>query len=522
MRIKRMLALFFAAAMLFFGGCAPQTPPQGGGGYDGSSAGQMRDSRYLYLTVWSWQIVSLEDAEVYAKKALECGFTAIDFSVLWADFEPLQGHFSWEYLDGVMKAFSDSGLKVSLQPLLWTKDLSWAGDLSLQEVPSKGVYAVEGRGSFLSFTDAETLAVVKNTLQSFALHASSHYGAYLTRWGVRLSCFGEFDYSVNEALDYSPSASRAFYDYLKEEYGTWDALSQARSLGIASREDLEGLALSEVVEACEGDWRRFRQKSLLDLLDMVSGIFRSADPSVPILFPLGTYGNGMNTAYSGIVDLWSAIEGHDFDIVGISLCDGADGGMMLSLLSSLTTKEISVEVDGAWALEEGRDVASQVKLCGKFGVFSVSTANFTLEQLEGCKGTLSSYSSLFSIDETVGDADPAKAVLIFSNALAESDPPRSYDALYGDVWSELSENGTRRVRFVTEAQLYSDASLEGVSDLYAGKLSGTLPVDRAWVDGFLKTKAVLHGEGDLSFVLLDGTSLPGEDAEALASRVRKG
>lgn len=519
MKIKRIFALVLAVLMLTLCGCS-SPEPQGPEAYDASSAAQVRDTRYLYLTVWSWQIASLEDAHVYAQKALDCGFTAIDFAVLWSAFEPLQGHFDWTYLDGVMKTFSDKGLKVSLQPLLWTKDLSWAEDLSLQETSGRSVYEVEGRGSYLSFTDAETLSVVKNTLQSFALHASTNYGSYLTRWGVRLSCFGEFDYSVNESLDHSGSATRAFYDYLKEVYGTWSALSEARSLGISSREELDAMLLSDVVKACPGDWRRFRQKTLFELLDTVTGIFRSADPSVPILFPLGTCGNVMNTAYSGVVDLWSAIEEHDVDLVGISFCDGSDANMMLSLISSLTTKEISVEVDGAWALEEGRDIASQVKLCGKFGVFSVSTANFTLEQLDTHKEILSSYLGLFNVDETMGDADPAKAILICSNALAESDPPRSYDSLYRDVWATLSENGARRVRFVTEAQLSSDASLEGVTDLYAGNINGSVQVSQAWVDAFLKAEASLYSNGDLSFVLLDGAALPEETATALTGRIK--
>ncbi len=516
MRIKTILSFLLATLLLVLCGCGPTG--RGPDAYDASAAAQARDARHLYLTVWSWQVPSPEDARAYAEKAKDCGFTAIDFAVLWSAFEPLRGHFDWAYLDAMVTAFTDGGLKISLQPLLWTKDLSWAEELALQESESRKVYSVEGRGSFLSFTDAKTLSVVENTLQNFALHAASSYGENLTRWGVRLSCFGEFDYSVNEGLDYSGGTVRAFYDDLKETYGSWQALSDARGLGISSREELDALDYGDVADACRGDWRRFRQKCLWALLDAVTDIYRSVDATVPILLSLGTYGNGMNTAYSGVVDLWSAIEEHDVDIVGLSFCDGADGDMMLSLITSLTTKDIAVEVDGAWALEEGRDVAAQVALCGKYGAFSLSTANFTLEQLETHKSSLSSYPGLFSANASLGDCDPTTGILILSNALAETDPPRSYDSLYGEIWATLSEQGARRVRFVTEGQIASgDVSLEGVTTLYPGDIKGSVPVSKAFAETFARTETAV--KGSLSFLLLDGSAPDEELKTALAARV---
>ena len=517
MRIKRILGVILAITLLFLCGCspvAPEPPAQ-----EDPTLEEMRDSRYVYLTVWSWQVPTVEEAGAYAQKAKECGFTALDFGVLWSAFEPLRGHFDWRYLDGVVQAFVEAGLKVSLQPMLWTEGLSWVDDLVLQETENGTAYTMEDRGAYLSFADEKTLSIVENTLQNFALHAQSNYGQHLTRWGVRLSCFGEFDYSVNEALDYSDSAKNRFYDYLQETYGSWQNLSEARGLLIASRKDLETMDLQKVIKSCYGDWRRFRQERLFDLLDRMIDIYRSADPSVPVVFSLGTYGNGMNTAYSGVVDLWSAVEEHDVDIVALSFCDGADGDMMLSLITSFTTKKISMEVDGAWALEEGRNVGSLVDLCGKHGVFSLATANFTLNQLDAYKETLSSYPERFFSSGTLGDRDPTRAILILSNELAESQPPKSYDALYGDLWDTLSEQGVRRVRFVTEEQIASgDVSLEGVEALYPGKIKGLVVVSQEFAEALAKTDTTL--QGDLSFYFLDGSTPEGDLKTALADRIQ--
>lgn len=513
--LRRIFALILACLFLILCGCSPKDGTE----YDNAAAEEMRKEKYVYLTLWSWQITQVSQAEQYAQKAVECGFTAVDFSVLWANFEPLKGHFDWTYLDGVVDAFTQKGLKVSLQPLLWTKDLSWADELAVQHTSQKGAFEEEGRGSFLSFTDADTLKTVENTLQSFASHAASRYGAHLTRWGVRLSCFGEFDYSVNEDLDYSPSSARAFYDYLKEEYGTWQALSQARNLGISSREDLEKTDLSRLVDACRGEWRRYRQKALFSMLDMACAIFRSADENVPIVFSLGTYTNGMNAVYSGVVDLWTALNETDFDILAVSCSDGVDPSLMLSFVTSLTRKPLSVEVDGAWALEEGRDVKSQVEICGKYGVFSLSTANFTLEQLDAHKETLSSYSTLLSSATLIGEADGTSAILVLTNAIAADGSPLSYGAVFGEVWDTLSQQGARRVRFITEAQLGAgETSLEGVTTLHTGTLKGTVPVSKKFVTKLLSSAAVLSGN-PLQFVHLDGSELPSESAAAMALRL---
>ena len=520
MKLKTALSLVLALLILCLCGCAPKAPT-GPETYDGEAAAGNREQRQIYLTLWSWQITSEEDARAYAQKAVENGFTAVDFGILWSSFEPLKGHFDWTYLDGVVKIFTDAGLKISVQPLLWTQNLQWANTLSLQRTADGKLFTVDGRGAFPCLNDGETVDVLKNTLQVFALHVSSTYGADLTRWGVRLSCFGEFDYSVNEELDYSEPALRAFYDYLKEEYGTWGKLADCTGLVIRTRTDLETLEPEDVVEACAGDWRRFRQETLWKFLDTVIGIFDGADETVPFLFGIGTYGNGMNAAYSGIVDLWSALNFEGVDIVGISACDGADLNMMLSAVTSLTTRKIALEVDGAWALAEGKDVKSQAALAGKYGLFSLSTANFTLEQLDTHKETLSSYPKAFLTEARLGSCDPTKGILIFSDALTEEDLPRSFDAIYGEIWDSLSEQGTRRVRFITDGQVASgDVSLEGVEKLYPGKINGKIPVSEKFAERFIRGTAVVVS-GEISFVDLKHNLFEEDLANALAQRTVK-
>ena len=503
--IKRIMAGMLALMLLLLCGCAAPEPSEPAPGPSMDAVVPDRDFRsenHRYLTLWSWQIPDVSLAEQYAKKAVECGFTAVDLGVAWSTFEPLRGHFDWAWLDGVVKEFSEEGLGISLMPLLWTKDLSWAEDLAVQET-EQGPWVVEERGSFLSFHDAKTVDTVKNTLQNFALHASG-YGKVVTRWGLRLSCFGEFDYSVNESVDYSPAAARDFLDYLKETYGSVAELKDR--LPSESWEELGQKPCKDLAEAFAGDWRRFRQNTLLDLLKLSCSVLRSADKEIPIVFPLGTFGNGMKNGYSGILDLWQACADCDFDILSLSLSNGVNPALLLSLAQSLAPQKLSVEVDGAGVWEEGdaATTAEQVKICAGYGIFSLSTANFTLEQLEANKETVLQYKTLMTAPVSVAAADETKGILIFTHGVGELAPPRTYDQLYGEVWTALSENGTRKVRFFTDGQIAAGkADLSQVTELYSGVITGEVPVAQGFCEAFLASSASLQGN-NITLVEFDG------------------
>ena len=337
--------------------------------YDLHKAAQIRDDRYVYLTVWSWQIPDKAAAEAMAQAAKDAGFTAVDLGVLWARFEPERGAFDWSWLDETAETFRAAGFPLSIQPLLWTKGLTWEDQLVLQALPDGSVSRTEERGATVSLADAGNREVLRNTLTAFFDHVSRTYGEFLTRWGVRLSAFGEFDYSIGEPVDCSAPARAGFFDALEKQYETYDALSAAAGETVEDRKALETLDFSHLTQIFSGVWRRCRQDALTSFAALCGEVMRTVDHSVPAVLSPGTFGNGINAAYSGWIDFRRAVEQVDCDIIGVAFCDGTDDAFLLSLAAGLG-KEISVEVDGAWALEEGRDVAAQVELCGRFGTFS--------------------------------------------------------------------------------------------------------------------------------------------------------
>lgn len=475
-RTAVLCCVMMFALLLGVCGCDGEVvPTEAGLTYDPVAAAELRDRRQVYLTVWSWQIPTVEEAEKIAQAAKADGFTAVDLGVMWAHFEPLRNHFDFSWLDGTVKVFRDAGLPVSLQPLFWTKDLSWADDLAAQQTAHGDPYSYAGRGILPCLSDENTVSVLRNSLQAFALHASREYGDILTRWGVRLSCFGEFDFSVNEELDFSPASQAAFFDALKEEYRSYEALAERYPTLPGTREGLEALGLCAVRETCTGEWKAFRQKVLTDFFGMTSDVFRAADGSVPIVFSLGTYGNGLNVAYSGWNDAGAAWE-CDFDILSFAFSDGADPAMMLSFFAS-SGKELSAELDGAWALEGGADLSAQAELCGKFGVFSLAMANYSAEQLEKFRAPVSGYAkSFWNCDATLGDAPADAAILILPEAEKNG---YSFDAIYGAAWKLLSHDGTRRVTFLNRTQIGEHPeSAAGISSFAVGNVSGTVELAR--------------------------------------------
>lgn len=524
---RKLLAFFLLLVLLLTSGCGAgevsDSSEELSGVYDRNAAAQMREDRQIYLTLWSWQISSAEDAEEYAELALECGFTAIDFAVLWADFEPVRNHFDWTFLDGVMNVFYSKGLKVSLQPLLWTKDLSWADELALQQSAPGMDAEFEGRGGVLSFCNAQNREIVKNTVQVFALHASRNYGASLTRWGVRLSYYGEADYSLHVPLDRSAEAETAFYGYLKEKFGSYEELARVRGLlGVTDAEGLEQLGLTGTVQACPLEWREFRQEKLLSFLNLIFSILRSADGEIPIVWQLGTFGNGRNTAYSGILDPARAADQLECDIVSVAFNDGIEDAMLLSFAETFG-KEINAEVDGAFAFAEGRDCSGQVELCGKYGVFSVSTANFTAEQLREYRDALSRYPALFSMDAVPEAGADSVAILILSETLAQGGMA-SYRDLYGNVWRTLSRDGAARVRFLTAGQISEHPEvLSGLSALYCGDVGAVLTLPQTCAEALASGQLLVYAPrgAESEFRSVSGLPFSEEILTLLLERFRK-
>lgn len=464
--IKRIFALLLV--LLLAGLCACSAPTE---------AELRAGEEERYLTLWSWQMPDPALAADYAKAARECGFTAIDLGVQWSAFEPLRGQFSWEWMDRVVEAFAKEGLKVSLQPLLWSKDLAWAEELTFQETKN-GLFSVEGRGCFVSFTEEETLKIIENSIARFADHAAD-YKETLCRWGVRLSSFGEFDYSLSESLDYSPSAAKAFRDYIKENYNSVQDFSAAFSMEISAWEELENLPCFDLAQACPLAWRRFRSACLTSLWERISPLFREADEDVPIVFMLGTVGNSMNSNFSAVTDLFTLCDTLDFDQLGVSLSDGVSPALLLSYVTSVTDKALCVEVDGAGAWEEGdkKTCAEQVSLCAAYGVTSLSTANFTLQQLEEHQAFLTAYQTLFATEKSVEDCTADKGILLLTDGLILQNPPLGLETIYGEDFALLSENGRKKVQFLTDGMIAENPQcIKEISELYTGKIKGTVPL----------------------------------------------
>lgn len=499
--IKRIFVLLLVAVLSLSLLCACSAP-QGADAYDGEKAAALRGKDHRYLTVWSWQIPNADTARLYAERAVAAGFTAIDLGLLWAHFEPLKGHFDWSYLDAVMEEFTRFGLGVSLQPILWTKDLEWSDRLALQQSP-EGVLAQEGKGAPISLSDAETRATVKNTLQNFALHASTNYGEKLTRWGIRLSPFGEFDYPVNAECDYSSASEAAFRSYLKEHFGS--------GLGEITREQIDTLPLEELVDGLPVQWRAFRTRTLLDFADLCYGILETADETVPTVCNIGSFGNGMNTLFSGFADPYS-LACDRFDSLSVALCEEVDASLVLSLLGSVFDGDLCVEVDGASVWDEGdKDrISAQLATAARYGIQTVSTANYTEQQLLDEREFLLTFETVLSASETVAAADPTKAIVLFAHAPSLGTNAENYTVWFGEIFALLSENGTRRVRFLTDGQIAArESTLEGVTDLYAGALEGKVTAQKGFEKVFAESEFVLHTKAEISAA--DGSALADPD-----------
>ncbi len=496
--LKRAFCLLLTLFLLC--GCTPSVPDPDtdNPSVPPSSYEIDRTQRQLYLTIWSWQIPTVALAEEYARRAAELGFTGIDLCVRWEKIEPARGRFDWFWLDSVTDVFRQKGLSLSLSLLLWTGSLSWADQLAFQQTSLGDVFEYEGRGGSLCLCDQSNLDIVKNTLQAFSIHCASSLGDSLQRWGVRLSCYGELEYSTGADLDYSPQAICAFLDYVLKTYGSYEAFSLLYGRTETTRSELEALKAENFSTLFTYDWKCFKQAVLTEFSALAAGIFHAAAPGVPVAAQIGSWADPLSALYGGILDPVSFLKESGADILHVADADSLPVEFLIDLAVSLagTGGRVAYEIDGAWKLENGSaDFATRAKAVGEAGLFSLNTANWSLEELDTYgPELLSQYQSLFFCEPAPVKNVSSTVLLVNTADFSLRSVPVSLFNLLSQPYTGLKDAGVQ-VRFVTDRQLLAHPELlEEIETLCLGNLSECPVLDSALVELLLSSGVTLTAD----------------------------
>ena len=232
------------------------------------------------------------------------GFNTVKCWVDWATAEPQPGEFDFQNLDLLMRLAQERDLRVIVQIYLDSAP-DWVGErypdgrfvdrsgavITSQAAPGFCIDHAGVRGEVIKFLEA---------LSAAANRFSALYG-----WDVwsepHVINWAEFPYLHNAEFCFCPSSQARFREWLKQKYGTLDALNAAWYRRFERWEQVEPPRASTILSYTDYlDWRAFIDDKLAgDLRTRVEAI-RTADhahaitshAAVPGLFTSPTDGYG--------------------------------------------------------------------------------------------------------------------------------------------------------------------------------------------------------------------------------------
>ncbi|MBQ6809549.1 MAG: beta-galactosidase [Clostridia bacterium] len=431
------------------------------------------------LTVWSWQVPSAEYAEKYAEEAKKLGFDGIDFVVQWKKFEAVQGEFDWKYLDSILDVFVKHDLGISISVLFWTEGLEWRDELDFQMTSDGKIYAYDDmRSHFLALNSEKNIAVMENTLKYFAAHCDGKYKENITRWYIRTSVYAEMEYSSLVDLDYSPSAISAFKKFLQEKYAACAVFNKHYGYSVESWEELANMDGVELAKTCLYDWKLFKQKTIIDISNMYTKIFKIANPDIPVSLQLSSIWDTSASFYRGVFDPYVIATESKVDIIQISDSPVWPHDFSIDLLASFTSGQyIAMETDGSWRGESAfDDYVKQVSDSVSSGASYINAVNWEYEDLllYGEK-YLSQYKSSADSAKNRSIHDVTDVILINTRDFLLRTPPQDMHDLYYYAYRNMSSWGSKKVRFITDTQILADPTiLNSITKIHVGELADVI------------------------------------------------
>lgn len=457
------------------------------------------ENRFLYLSVWSFQIGNPEDCREYAKLAKELGFDGIGFIVTWDRIELNKDQFDFYWLDKCLDIFTSYGLKLALGLMFWTGYISWRADLCLQQTADGSTYIFDNqRGSMVCLNDEATLLQVHDALSAWAEHTMQRYGPSIVKYSAHFSVYGEVEYSpVDAAIDYSPSEQRAFRAYMRARAGGLDAINRDYELRLANWDEFEALPIKQLLTHSDYDWQLFRQQTLIKINQLVSGTIHAVAPDKLVAMQVGSVWDTAAATLRGVFDPY--LISRDVDVLHIDDAPGWPHDFSCDLTESMIPDRLlAQELDGAQHTQAIPDLyLRQARMTGEAGVTIMNTANWSPATIKQWSAALfSKYRALFK-EAAVRQLAPRDRAILYNTADFISRQQRSpQDVVLGGTYSKLSQGGKLRVRFISDSMILANPLIldELSAGLYLGRES-TMRFDPRVAEILAKASCPLYFEG---------------------------
>lgn len=214
------------------------------------------------------------------------GFNTVKCWVDWATAESKPGEFDFQNLDLLMRLAQERGLRVVVQVYLDSAP-DWVGEKypDGRFVDRSGAVITSQAAPGFCIDHARVRAEIVKFLTALSREANKFQALYgWDCWSEpHVINWADFPSLYNPEFCFCPSSQARFRDWLKEKYGTLDALNAAWYRRFERWDQVEPPRASTILSYTDYlDWRAFIDDKLAgDLRTRVDAI-RSADPTHPI------------------------------------------------------------------------------------------------------------------------------------------------------------------------------------------------------------------------------------------------
>lgn len=312
-------------------------------------------------------------------RMVEMGLNTVRIDLGWRDVEPYwEGFYDFSVLDRFLDQAQAYGLKVvpvlshatmdyNTPPWFWLGNRGWRvtrwdGKPMLGDFPS-----INHPGYRQAFGD-----YVRVTVE----HIRNHPAV------LAYQVLNEPHYSQGELGDYNPYTIKRFRQWLRDRYGSIEALNDAWTMMYSSFDIVQPERMPPVSDAIWdphavrwADWRQFTYQNLTEFVDYLNGIAREADPGHMVLVAEMTWWWWGEQPYTGVspTDIYRSADVVGFDIYPERLHDQYYMSLNADMLSRFWDKPVWVtEFNTKDGKATGEEISSFVERAiegGATGIF---------------------------------------------------------------------------------------------------------------------------------------------------------
>lgn len=239
---------------------------------------------------WSEEVWK-EDIRLMQKAKVNVATVAV---FAWANLEPEDGVYTFEWLDRVMDLLYEGGISVDLATATATPP-RWLTSVHPEILPQDSQGTILGPGSRQHWRP--TSEVFRRYALRLAEKMAEHYKDHpaLVSWHVsnELGCHNRFDYSDDAAV--------GFRKWLKKRYGTLDALNDSWNGAFWSQKVTDWSQIippRAMMTGCNPtmmlDFKRFSSDALLEYYEAEAEVLHRVTPGIPVTTNLMILENQVN------------------------------------------------------------------------------------------------------------------------------------------------------------------------------------------------------------------------------------